>query len=209
MPTLAINTASSTSNVALFTDGGEIKQVTWDAQNNEAEKLMPAIDQLTGGHFEQIDEVLVVNGPGSFTGLRIGVATANTIAYLREIPLRAINAFDLWWAALGDLNDHETALLIFAGKGGVYISLDGEVGTLHNLDEAVEYLNEHNISKIFGDISPEQKEHFEQFEFLEISANFEDVIKKIDRTELPEQKIVKPLYVKDPGITPSKKKLLD
>lgn len=203
MKTLAINTASSTSAVAFLENGKPIAESTWSQQNSEAEMLMPQISDLLDGDYGQVDQILVVRGPGSFTGLRIGVATANTFAYLLQKPLYAIDAFQYWWKAF-EGRDEKAALLIYAGGGGVYIS-HGEVGELYNLDQATDYLREQNIDKIFGDISPEQKEHFKEFEFLDLGEKFALTIAQFDLAKLESQKLVEPLYIKDPGITLSTK----
>ena len=100
MPTLAINTASSKTAIALFEKRGLIAQDSWQSQNDEAEKLMPNIDALFKNNklkYEDIEKVLVVKGPGSFTGLRVGVTVANTIAYLNKCELYGIDTFSYWW----------------------------------------------------------------------------------------------------------------
>lgn len=211
MKTLAINTASSQSAIVLIENGEVISEITWLSDNDEAEKLMPAINDLLDGDFKQVDKVLVVSGPGSFTGLRIGVATANTFAYLQDIPLYAINAFEYWWRAndiVHQSRDNQAALLIYAGSGGVYISY-GEVGTLFKLEDASRELADKAITKIFGDISQEQKKHFDHLEFIQPSKDFASVAASFDLNKMKSVKLVQPLYIKGPGITSSKKKIFN
>ena len=207
MKTLAINTASSQTAIALIEDGKAVSEQGWISENNEAEKLMPAIDKLLGGDFKQIDNVLVVRGPGSFTGLRIGVATANTFAYLLEKPLYAIDTFEYWWRAYGERDD-QTALLVYAGRGGVYISY-GQVGTLFTLEEASKELANCKKVKFFGDFTSEQKKHFDHLTLAQPQINFASVAISLDLGKMQPVKLVEPLYIKDPGITLSTKKLLD
>src|SRR3989338_4259751 len=117
MTFLAINTASSRTGIALLDDAKLLDEDGWIAQNDEAEKLMHAIARLlekNGKTFSDIKAVYVIQGPGSFTGLRVGITTANTIAYLNPCELYGVTTFD-YWHTVSDL-----PLLLFAGRGGVY-----------------------------------------------------------------------------------------
>lgn len=215
MFTLAINTASSTTSIALF-DGSEIRaHSSWQAANNEAEKLMPAIQKLLTSQkkdFDDLKRVFVISGPGSFTGLRVGVTVANTIAYLTKADLVAADIFTLYWQTERDSSN--SALLIFAGKGGVYLSLQEDAPDFVNnarqlnLAELSTFIKKNKIQNVFGDISEEQKE-------VAVSAgakfftseNFPILTAKLLQNNLPKHKMVKPQYIKLPSITISKKKL--
>jgi tRNA A37 threonylcarbamoyladenosine modification protein TsaB len=163
--------------------------------------------------------VIVVKGPGSFTGLRIGVTVANTIAYLNKCPIFGIDTCEYLWASLEDSDSEiskleSLALLIFAGSKGVYVSQNLETATkatLVNLPDLNGYLKEHKIIKFFGDISKEQKKTLEEFEYLEIKKSFGEIIQKviakIDSGMLKPVPIVEPIYVKKPAITESKKNI--
>lgn len=98
MATLAINTASKTTATALL-EGREILcETSWISTNNEAEKLMPEIAKLLKKLPKEqrvIGKIIVVRGPGSFTGLRVGTAAANTIAHLNKIPVFSLDTFTL------------------------------------------------------------------------------------------------------------------
>lgn len=219
MLTLAINTASSKTAIAILCESEEsegndretIDEKSWPAQNNESEKLLPAIDALlkaNGLAFPDIGRVVVVRGPGSFTGLRVGVTVANTLAYLNGAELYGISTFEYWHTVYADL-----PLLVYAGSGGVYLSMGAcENPEILNLDEARTVLRQRKISKIFGDISEEQKKVLCDddwtgggCEFVETLESFGRIISAIDFSGLQAVKIVEPLYVKEPGITASKK----
>lgn len=197
--TLAINTATSKTEIAIFENGQLFEEISWVSANNEAEKLMPAIKELLGPHdFSEISTVLVVNGPGSFTGLRIGVATANTIANLNNCELHSINTFEYLW--LKNPDPQEFTLLVFAGSGAVYVSENpAELGLLTNLPDL-----KIKSPKVFGDISDKQKEIL-TVPFIDFHETFGQTIAKLDLSKLQSQKLIQPLYIKDPGITASKK----
>lgn len=93
---LFINTAANDRLiVALVNQSGLVlDKIDVQARFRQAEKLLPAIDGLlkrnkinppTGG--KKIKGVIVIKGPGGFTSLRIGIATANTIGYAQKIPV--------------------------------------------------------------------------------------------------------------------------
>jgi len=213
MLTLGINTASSLTSIALLRDSKCIAENSWESNNDEAEKLMPAIVKLMEKiekELSQIKKVIVVSGPGSFTGLRVGVTVANTIAYLNNCELYAVDTFDYWWGTSPrgevikeDRNLASIALLIFGGSKGVYINHYNKTETI-NLFEVSDYLENHNITHIFGDITEDQKKEIKA-EFIETTETFGQTLEKITTKNLKPVKIVKPNYIKQPEITKPKK----
>ena len=218
--TLAINTASSETSIAFFEGENLLIEKSWVSKNDEAEKLMPEIKKLLKKRdFEEIGKVIVVKGPGSFTGLRIGVTVANTIAYLNKCELFGVDTCEYLWASLseeftGSKVLKHLALLIFAGSKGVYVSRNFESADkadMVNLHELNDYLKEHKITKYFGDISKDQQKTLEEFEGLEMKISFGEImgktIAKINAGELGSVPMVEPIYVKKPAITESKKNI--
>lgn len=209
MLTLGINTAGSVTSIALLRDDKLVAENSWQSNKDEAERLMPALADMcekAGAEFSQIEKVIVISGPGSFTGLRVGVTVANTIAYLNECDLYAVDTFEYWWAKVvsdDDLRETGRILLIFAGSKGVYVNRDGKTETV-NLFEVSDYLRNKNITKIFGDITREQKKEIGA-EFIETEETFGQTLEKIAKSDLKPVKIVKPNYIKQPEITKSKK----
>jgi tRNA threonylcarbamoyladenosine biosynthesis protein TsaB len=81
---LAIETSAQAGSVALLTDESLVTQVVMPTDRRSAQSLAPAIDQLlrsAGVKPAQLGLVATTIGPGSFTGLRVGVTTAKTLAY--------------------------------------------------------------------------------------------------------------------------------
>ncbi|MBD3360508.1 tRNA (adenosine(37)-N6)-threonylcarbamoyltransferase complex dimerization subunit type 1 TsaB [Candidatus Peregrinibacteria bacterium] len=207
MTTLTINTASSETSIALFDKNRLISEKTWPGKNDEAEKLMPAIESLLKNSkktYKDLEKIIVVKGPGSFTGLRIGVTVANIIACLEKCRLFAVDSFEYWWTA----GPEKAALLIFAGSGGVYVGLKPfDIPKLVKINDINQYLEENNVNNIFGDISEEQK-NIINAKFIPIKQSFGKIMKNIVAKNLNPVKIVKPYYIKKPGITKSKKKII-
>jgi tRNA threonylcarbamoyladenosine biosynthesis protein TsaB len=94
---LSIDTATSVCSVAVHQQGILVGIVDLFQENVHGQKLMPLIDALlrqVGIHIGELDAVAVSKGPGSYTGLRIGVSTAKGLAFARDIPLIGVDTLD-------------------------------------------------------------------------------------------------------------------
>jgi tRNA threonylcarbamoyladenosine biosynthesis protein TsaB len=90
MPILALDTATLVSSVALATADTLLAEITLQTKKTHSELLMPHIAKLIDMAEvakTDIKAVAVSIGPGSFTGLRIGLSTAKTLAYAMNIPV--------------------------------------------------------------------------------------------------------------------------
>jgi tRNA threonylcarbamoyladenosine biosynthesis protein TsaB len=89
-PLLAIDTSTTAGTVAVGRSDAILAEITLGVAGQHSTALMPAIDaavRWAGLAPEDLGGVVVAGGPGSFTGLRIGAATAKGIATARGIPL--------------------------------------------------------------------------------------------------------------------------
>ncbi len=115
---LAIDTSTRTVGVALF-DGDQIwNETTWTSQDYHTVELAPGIRdilQKSGVEISDVEVIAVALGPGSFTGLRIGLALAKGIALARHIPLIGIPTLDILAAAI-PLNGGLLAAVLRAGR---------------------------------------------------------------------------------------------
>jgi tRNA threonylcarbamoyladenosine biosynthesis protein TsaB len=87
---LALDTATLVSSVALALPDKLVAELSVQTKKTHSELLMPHIEQIlsTAGIVKtQINAIAVSIGPGSFTGLRIGLATAKALAYALNIPI--------------------------------------------------------------------------------------------------------------------------
>lgn len=95
---LALDTSQNSGSIALWDSGREIYSACFDISITHSETLMPQVDaalKFCGFQPADISAVYLANGPGSFTGLRIGLATAKGIAYGLKIPLLAFLTLQL------------------------------------------------------------------------------------------------------------------
>ncbi len=93
---LCLETATKTCSVSLGLNGEELFTITEDSGNySHAEKLNGFIQSLfdkTGYSLSDLDAVAISEGPGSYTGLRIGTSTAKGFCFALDIPLIAIHS---------------------------------------------------------------------------------------------------------------------
>jgi tRNA threonylcarbamoyl adenosine modification protein YeaZ len=93
---LAIDSATSRVVVAGGSpDGSPIVVTTWEAGRTHGEQLLPAIGRLTGEanlRRSRIRAVVVGTGPGAFTGLRVGIATAKALAHELRVPIAGVSS---------------------------------------------------------------------------------------------------------------------
>ena len=97
MKILGIESASMVASVAVATEAGLLAEYTVDFKKTHSQTLLPMIDEITrmvGLDLETIDAIAVSAGPGSFTGLRIGSATAKGIGLALQKPLISVPTMD-------------------------------------------------------------------------------------------------------------------
>ncbi len=123
---LQINTAFSEASIAISRDGVLLHELKNDNQYDHASFLQPAILEICkicGIELEALNAISVINGPGSYTGLRVGLASAKGICYALKIPLICINT--LYWMARGNINEEVDYIcpMIDARRDEVYTAL--------------------------------------------------------------------------------------
>lgn len=119
---LSLDTATLVSSVALLSNEKLVAELTIQTKKTHSEMLMPHINQilkLAGVDKRELKLVAVSIGPGSFTGLRIGLATAKALAYALSIPIIGVSTLE--------------ALAFNCPVPGAYISpmLDAQKGNVY------------------------------------------------------------------------------
>lgn len=98
MIVLSIRTDKPEAEIALYENQSLLHQEIWYAHRELAEKLLQKIQDLltaTQIRYEDIGGVICYEGPGSFTGLRIGLTVGNTLAQSLDIPITGASG-DAW-----------------------------------------------------------------------------------------------------------------
>jgi tRNA threonylcarbamoyladenosine biosynthesis protein TsaB len=122
---LGVETSTPAGGVALLEGERLVGEYVLDARATHSERLMPTVDRLlhdAGWSARDLEGLAVAVGPGSFTGLRIGLSTVKGLALALGVPIAAVPTLEavaaaLPWAAL------PVCPVIDARKGEVYCSL--------------------------------------------------------------------------------------
>lgn len=92
---LSLDSSAVTASVALTQDGKLIKSEFANSGLTHSETLMPMIKRVMQGHaYSELDGIAVTAGPGSFTGVRIGVATVKGLAFNDNIPCYSVSTLE-------------------------------------------------------------------------------------------------------------------
>ena len=224
---LCLETATPSCSVALV-HNGEVLACEEDPKGqNHSEKITIFIDKVmkrTGISYDQLDAVAVSMGPGSYTGLRIGVSTAKGICYAVSKPLIAVET--LHAMAYGGKTIVTNGLLIpaiDARRMEVYAAIfDENVNKIKDTEAVI--IDENSFSELkkdhhlflFGDGADKCAELFENDDKITVikefycSARYMNVIaqRKLDAKDFVDVAYFEPFYLKDfvPG-TPKVKGL--
>jgi tRNA threonylcarbamoyladenosine biosynthesis protein TsaB len=132
MKVLGIETSTSVGSVAIVKDQELLGQRRWKTEKGHAERLIEEIDHLlkqTSIPVEALDGYAVTIGPGSFTGLRVGLATVKGLAMVTQRPVMAVSTLEaLVRNVSGSLHParlpvRQVCPLLDAGREEVYAAL--------------------------------------------------------------------------------------
>lgn len=118
MPKLFIDTHSETVTIAII-DGEKTLRKETTSNRSHSEVVVPLLDEILkeeGLELKNIEEIIVVNGPGSFTGVRIGVTIAKTIAYSLSTPIKTITSLEMYGVSANE----EFDLVTISDSKGIY-----------------------------------------------------------------------------------------
>lgn len=125
MRVLGVETSTLTGAAALLEGDTVVAECRLNLAVTHSERLLPAIDHVlasAGRTLAEVDGLAVALGPGSFTGLRIGVSTMKSLAYAARKPLVGVPTLDaLAWSL--PFAAHPVCPILDAKKGEVYAAL--------------------------------------------------------------------------------------
>ena len=231
---LSIETGTDICSVALANDGELMALRESDEGRDHAKKVALFVDELlreTGVQPSDLDAIAVGKGPGSYTGLRIGVSFAKGMCYALDIPLIAIGSLDAltevaredYDAGILDIEDEEWAKaklcpLVDARRMEVYAQVfDNEGNTL--TDVVAEVVTEESFKEwradkfvIFGNGAKKCTELLSDAIFVEIAPSARGIVRLAEEAFKAEKfedlAYFEPFYLKEFLVIPSKKKLL-
>lgn len=97
MRIIGLDSATQVASVAVVEDDKLLAELTFNMKKNHSERLMPMLALMLeeiGMDLDDITGFAVAVGPGSFTGLRIGLATMKSLAYVKDKPILAVPTLD-------------------------------------------------------------------------------------------------------------------
>ena len=140
-----ISTTTKTSSVALYdTEKGLLGEITADVEKSHSKTLMDKIDNLldwTRKNIKDVDEVAVSIGPGSFTGVRIALATVKGLFFGRDVKIYPVNELDALAYQCGTEGELIISL-IDSNKEKIYYS----ISRIQN--NSLELIKKYSVSKL-------------------------------------------------------------
>lgn len=202
---LCIDTISSAAGITLVGN----KSATYLPLNpqNSSEGIIPTIDEAlkkANSTLAGLTGIYVIKGPGSFTGLRVGLSVANQFAHQLKIPIIGLRT-DEWW--LHRTDEMDVTYLQSMNKAEVYVTKD----------EKAQILEPENVAPCtwLGQLTEDHREKLSH-DFKKITKinSIEETWQKVTQeltnpdAERRNYDLVEPFYGKDPSITKSKKRVI-
>src|SRR3954462_12704342 len=126
MTILAIDTSNYVLGVALLEDNQVLGEYITNLKKNHSVRIMPAIQTLMKDCEKvpaDLTKIVVAKGPGSYTGVRIGVTIAKTLAWTLNIPLVGISSLEILASGVSRYFEGYVSPLFDARRGQVYTGL--------------------------------------------------------------------------------------
>lgn len=125
MRTLAIETSSVRGSVALLDGERLIVEKTFGEGTRHGRDLLPCVDEILAGEPSSVELLAVSIGPGSYTGLRVGLTFAKTFATQSHVPVVAVSSLDV--IAANATAPDGLCVVVDARLGQIFAALyDGE-----------------------------------------------------------------------------------
>jgi tRNA threonylcarbamoyladenosine biosynthesis protein TsaB len=126
MIVLGIETSCSIGGVALVENQELLEEILFEEGMIHGRELVPSIERLLGKNnipLSKIDLIAVDIGPGSYTGIRVGLATAKTLAYIQKIEIIGITSLDAMAENITSCEIKSCLPLIDAKWGQIYYAI--------------------------------------------------------------------------------------
>lgn len=198
---LFFDTSSDLLKVSLIKDNKIIFDKELHTKNDHSSYLVPTIDEAFKSNnidFKELDEIIVGNGPGSFTGTRISIAVAKTYAFSFNIPVYMISSLE---ELIYDNDGYDFYVpIIEEKKENLYFSIfdKNKKRVMYDTYSSTEYMYK-KLEELDGKIlliSLSDKE-YEKYDTVKASINALNIMKNIDvNNEKVNPHLLKPNYIK-------------
>ena len=199
MITLLIDTSSKDVSIAILEDKNILASITKSIPNAHSIYTVSFIDQMLKKaklDSKDINNIMVVVGPGSFTGIRIGVTIAKTYAYLNNISIIPISSLKMRSISIS----HDNCLsIIDAHHDNYYIGLYN-----HNNEDIIEekFTNKEEVLKIIEEYKPTIVSDIDgcidNILYKETKLDFQKIVEYYKDEKPLNPHLVNPKYLKQP-----------
>ncbi|GAA3645096.1 tRNA (adenosine(37)-N6)-threonylcarbamoyltransferase complex dimerization subunit type 1 TsaB [Asaccharospora irregularis] len=181
MRILGIDTSTMAASVAVIEDNQLVCEYTINTKKTHSQKLMPMIENMlkeSDLNINDIDLIGICVGPGSFTGLRIGMATAKAIAHVNNIPIVGVTSLEML-AANMNLCDKKICSILDAQRNQVYTAKFEYIGNRLVQINDTDVLE---IDKLINEISSSEDDYILIGEAV---YKYEEKLKDIENISIP------------------------
>ena len=182
MNTLFIDTHAKNVLIILFKDGKILDRIDIETMNKHSVVTMPSIRTILSNNkieVEDLNDIIVCNGPGSFTGSRIAVTIAKTMAYSLNIPIKQIDALTIKAVNVRTDNDYYVSI---KDRNGAYV---GKYNKDCKLLDELSYISNSEYAVLESDNLYE-----------EVDVDYEIVYQYLSTCSSTNVHGIKPIYVK-------------
>ncbi len=179
MKTLYIDTHLYDIHIVLLDNYNVIKEKHIINEKYNSKFLMPSFKEVCDN--AKIDQIIIINGPGSFTGVRLGVTIAKTYAYLKKIDIIPITYFEVMKCIISK----EDVNLGIDDKNGFFIAEYKD----NRLNKPLYYVNHYDLKK-------EIKETL----ITDASIDYKRIIDYVKTKKKVNPHLVNPIYIKKIGV---------
>ena len=155
-----------------------IKEKTITGEKENSKLIMPTIKKVLGK--KKPENIIVCNGPGSFTGVRLGVTVAKTLAMTLEVPIKTITTLECLAVSL---DKDKEKIVGFSDNNGYYVGIFDDD---YNLIGNYEYLTNNEFDEF-------NKKYYVN---TDIKINYLDVINYAKEKQSTNHHNVNPIYIK-------------
>lgn len=174
MKVLALDSSGMTASVAIVDENLVLGEYSVTYKKTHSQTLLPMLDEvvkMTETDLKDIDAIAIASGPGSFTGLRIGSATAKGIAHgidkpIIEVPTLEAMAYQIFCGdeiicPMLDARRNQVYTALYQWKDGTFNVIEESMAV--SIEEIIEKVNAYNTKAIFlGDGSAAFREQIER-----------------------------------------------
>lgn len=192
--TIILDSSNTDLSIGLAKEGVLIDYISYSAWQQQSEFMVKELDTLLTKYEvknEEIDDLVVSIGPGSYTGVRIALTIAKTIGYALNIPVYPISALQVLKrgnspsVCLINARSNRSYVAVYQGSN-VIVS-----DTIWSNEDVKKYIEEHKDYTICGDTKYLGIEGYKSNVLIEALSVKQSLVKA------PDALLIKPVYLKD------------